>query len=749
MKRTKKRYFRSAGIAAMIPLITLLFLSQVSAATKTWVGGDGFWNVDANWSSDEAPGVTGVPVAGDAAVITDVGDVQGNSVLYDNPLNPILQSLLIDNPSNKFPYPSLTQDGFTLTTKATLIGDTLGFSFYNQTRGTHTSLGDLTLGAGELSDGTYVFSGGKVSVAGYENIGVAGYGTFNQGEFLSGESTLTIGCHPPVNPPPVTPPPPVEPAHTVGKNLYLGLGSSGNGEFNLNRGSLIVNGSIRVGIEGIGQFNQDTGIVKIKGNNQDPLTNEAQSSDSGDFLNPRKVSAGTPSLQCVTSRNPGLIVGLMNEGTYNLTNGILDVNFSEIIGLATSSSGIFNQENGNHTISGNLYLGKDSGSYAEFNFGLPDLSGEPVSPEVGLVSVGGFGSVGYQGEGYFSQTGGTVKIKGIDPEIVNLNLRGRSAVIKGQSTPTLGCNQPQQYIGFTIGRGGHGEYWLTDGELLVSRGEVIGLYDGSIGLFEHSSGNHNVGGTLTIARDPLSTGTYNLKGGMLTAWGGIINNGTFNFSGGKIIGRITNNKDFIVAANPSATGTKTVAGDFLNSKTGVVSVNKTNISFNNTFMNSGMYESVGSSQTFKNLTVNPTGYLKVGVGDNITISGNLLNLRTQPGDWDTKDANVKFTGYGKHYFKTGSVFADGSVKNFNWLSLGMENGAVVVLQGHLKADQILGVDSNSQGSIRNLKGFCGIRIDYLPGDSLNAYLVGKRLYSTGDQHVGTFTVNGFDPVACH
>jgi hypothetical protein len=746
MKRTKKRYFRSAGIAAMIPLLTLLFLNPVSAATKTWVGGDGFWNVDANWSSN------GVPVAGDAAVITDVGDVQGNSVMYDNPFNPLLQSLLIDNRLNKFPYPSLTQDGFTLTTKATLIGDTLGFAFYNQTRGTHTSLGDLTLGAGELSDGNYVFSGGKVSVAGYENIGVAGYGTFNQGESLSGESTLTIGCHPPVNPPPVTPPPPVEPAHTVGKNLYLGFSPSGNGEFNLNSGSLIVNGSTRVGIEGVGQFNQNKGTVKIKGNYyQDPLSNGVLLSDSDDFLNPRKVSAGTPSLQCVTSRNPGLIVGFKNEGTYNLTNGILDVNFSEIIGLAAGGSGIFNQENGNHTISGNLYLGKDSGSYAEFNFGLPDLSGEPVSPEVGLVSVGGFGSVGYEGEGYFSQIGGTVKIKGIDPEIVNLSVSGREVVLRARSTPTptLNCHVQQQDVGLTIGRGGMGNYYLTDGELLVSRGEVIGLYGGSIGLFEHTSGKHNVGGTLVIARDPGSTGTYNLNSGSLTAWGGIINNGTFNFSGGKIIGRITNNKDFNVAANPSATGTKTVAGDFLNSENGIVTVKETSIIFNKTFKNSGKYWSDSSSQTFNHLTVTPRGYLIAGSGDNITISGNLLNLRTQPGDWDTKGANVKFTGYGKHYFKTGSVFADGSVKNFNWLSLGMENGAVVVLQGHLKADQILGVDSNSQGSIRNLKGFCGIRIDYLPGDPLNAYLVGKRLYSTGDRHVGTFTVNGFDPVACH
>ena len=74
---------------------------------------------------------------------------------------------------------------------------------------------------------------------------------------------------------------------------------------------------------------------------------------------------------------------------------------------------------------------------------------------------------------------------------------------KGQS---LSCSQ-QQYIGFTVGRGGTGVYYLDDGELLVSRGEVIGMLSGSNGTFEQIGGNHFIGGNLTIARDQGSNGT--------------------------------------------------------------------------------------------------------------------------------------------------------------------------------------------------------------------------------------------------
>ena len=87
--------------------------------------------------------------------------------------------------------------------------------------------------------------------------------------------------------------------------------------------------------------------------------------------------------------------------------------------------GSFAQTNGTHTINGNLYLGKESGSFGDFDlsFADPQNPDSPTPPGVGLLDVHGFASVGYLGEGSFSQDGGTVKIRGIDQEV---NLRGKS-----------------------------------------------------------------------------------------------------------------------------------------------------------------------------------------------------------------------------------------------------------------------------------------------------------------------------------
>ena len=184
------------------------------------------------------------------------------------------------------------------------------------------------------------------------------------------------------------------------------------------------------------------------------------------------------------------------------------MNYSEIIGLDEGGDGTFNQTNGTHTINGNLYLGKEIGSFGDFYLSVIPLN--PAPPEVGLLDVHGFASVGYLGEGSFSQNGGMVKIRGIDQEV---NLRGKSLSTPLSKGASLSCSQ-QQYIGFTVGRGGTGDYYLDDGELLVSRGEIIGMLPGSNGTFEQNGGKHFIGGNLTIARDQGSKGIYTLMTGL-------------------------------------------------------------------------------------------------------------------------------------------------------------------------------------------------------------------------------------------
>jgi hypothetical protein len=737
MVGTKSKNSLVGGLFLGLTLMLILTSPALAVETK-WDALLGDWNIPDNWTN-------GVPLKNYDVII----DIPGADVTYQNSSNPTLNSLRLGlDPLNTEPVPdlwevALTQEQDFLTAKNTEVGSK-GTAIYNLNGGAHKVVQDLTLGTAADGEGIYNIMGGSLSVGGHETLGLAGKGYLLQleiGNSLSAENPPSLGCTPPV-----PPPPPVGPTHSVGKNLYLGVesGSGGeiddmDGEINLFNSSLTVGGSTNVGMRGTGLFNQDNSIVKIKGNyypDPHPQVGEGILSYSPDFSALSKKNLKNNKLECVSNREPGLIVGLQNKGKYLLTGGTLNVNYSEIIGLDAGGGGTFIQSDGAHTINGNLYLGKEKDSDGNFDLSVTLLPSPdtPTPPAVGLLDIHGFASVGYLGTGSFLQTGGTVKIRGIDQEV---NLKGKSlsnTLFKGSS---LSCSQQQQYIGFTVGRGGIGTYDLDDGELLVSRGEIIGMLPGSNGTFSQFGGNHFIEGKLTIARDPGSVGKYEFSGGRLTAWGGIVNNGNFNMT----------KPDTDITPQPTA---KMVIGDFINSKNGEVSINNTTVTFTKNFQNENRYYSALSTSTFKNLTVKPTGYFEVGAGDYINITGNFYNLSTRPGEWVTGDANVKFTGAGKHYFKTGSILdADSSVKNFNWSSLGMENGAVVILQSHLKAGQILNVLPLDQDKISNLKGFCGIQIDYLPGDTLNAYLVGKKLYSTGGRHVGTFTINGFDSVACH
>jgi hypothetical protein len=480
----------------------------------------------------------------------------------------------------------------------------------------------------------------------------------------------------------------------------------------------------------------------------------------------RRLKAATaPSLECHAPKNPGLIVGVNNKGEYHLTGGTLKVNFSEIIGWGKGSHGsFFNQTKGTHKVSGNLFIAKypDVASYNSFSLlgaSIYDAQDLPPDTDKGLLEVGGFTSVGYLGYGEFSQEGGSVKIRGIDPDLVNLSLR----TAYEPATPSLQCHTNQkQYIGLTIGRKGLGAYWLTDGELQVSRGEAIGVFDKSEGTFYHTSGSHYVGGVLTIGLTPGSKGLYKLDNGLLVARGGLVNNGEFTMSGGLLQAKVTNNYKFLTKGLPATlaasatptlpTGT-TIQGDFYNQEKGTLTLDNSKVKFGKNFYNSGIIQSVNtpsetlgiavagnsiSQPTFQNLTINPTGILTLS-SDKIAITGNLINKSGRPNDWHTEYADLVFTGPGTHYFKPGSVVPAEGVdpwkNNFAWNSLFIDDAALVKLQGNLVATSIDNIKSDSEAKITNMFGYCGINIFY---ENSNPSIEGKKLFTSWGKHVGTF-----------
>jgi hypothetical protein len=772
MEGTKNKKAFLGGL--LLTLASIPFLISPSSALETetrWKGLPGAnWNVPANWDP------SGVPDIDYDVVIAQPGD----AVSYINPgNNPTLNSLRmgLDSPADTEEI-SLTQNQDFLTVKNSEIGSN-GTANYFQNGGAHKILQDLKMGSSPTAQGNYFMNGGSLSVGGHEMLGLKGEGFIDQfgGNTVSSEIFPSLGCTPPV-----PPSPPVGPTHTVSKNLYLGIGKyriqEGDqeiekysfGGINLTNSSLIVNGSAKVGIQGEALFDQAGGLVKIKANYyEDPSFSEDPLLRSPAYSITHKKNAMKNSLQCVSSKGPGLIVGLQYIGNYRLHNGTLDVDSSEIIGQDDGGKGEFLQNNGTHTVDGNFYLGQNPGSSGSFSLSTTTSPDTPTPPKVGLLDVQGFASVGYLGKGDFTQEGGTVMIRGIDQEV---NLRGRSLSTSLSRSRSLSCTQ-QQYVGFTVGRGGTGSYTLNDGELIVSRGEVIGLETGSDGYFQQNSGNHYVGGALTIARDSLGKGVYDFFDGTLVVRNGLVNNGTFNhiggvlqaqvtnnkeynFSGGTIQGRVANNRQF----NVEEQGGQKVLGDFFNQAKATVTANHTNAQFNKNFYNSGKLEILGgSSLNIKNLTVNPTGYLsKTGDPttlsikgntisnpvdpDTLTITGNLINNRTIPGDWHTELVDLVFSGVGTHYFKTGSNNTGIWNNNFAWKSMtivGNEN-TKLRLQGHLYAEKIEGVLSNA-GTITNLTGFCGIGIYY--DKDLSQDLAGLKLYNPWGRLVGTFSANGF------
>jgi hypothetical protein len=745
MAGTKFRKSLLGGL--VVSLAAIPFLISPSWALETrWIGGEGVWNVPTNWDS-------GVPAPGSDVIIAHPGD----DVSYINPgNNPTLNffRMGVDSDSSETSPPdiSLTQEQDILTVKKSHIGSKATAN-YTQNAGTHRILQDLIMGYDADGNGNYTMMGGALAVGGHEVLGKNGEGYLLQfGATVAPETPLSIQCLPPG-----PPPPPVGPIQSMGKNLYLGFYEGSQGEMDLYNGNLTVNGSVRVGREGDGLFDQSGGLVKIKGNYfPDPLFSEGPFFPSPANSVTTQRSLKSSSVECLSSTGPGLIVGLGNRGSYHLSDlsidgtrveGVLNVATSEIIGseipeLNKAGIGFFDQFNGIHTISGNLYLAKAKNSEGTFN-----LDGDP---QLGLVDVTGFASVGYLGKGNFYQSRGTVWIKGIDQEA---NLSGMSpsmTVSRGQS---INCSQ-QQYIGFTVGRGGTGSYFLNDGELQVSRGESIGMLSGSSGTFDQIGGNHYIRGNLIIARDLGSSGRYILRDrdpepsaeppsipSLLQVQGSLLNNegGIFDFYGGGLQANIINRGTFNIFGTPAA-GKRTVEGQFFNY--GTLAASGGTAAFTKKFRNYGSYTSTGANNEFTYLYVAPKGFIKTETGDNFAITTGLFNDSTMYAEWSTAAANLVFTGPGRKSFKTGSVKDKGFDQNFAWGSLEIAEGSVQLL-GHLYAHEINGVsttDPNNPAKITNLFGYCGIRVYY---DTAVPGLSGKILTNSNGNQVGHFTASGY------
>lgn len=345
-----------------------------------------------------------------------------------------------------------------------------GTGVFNQSGGTN-SLGNnavLYVGYNSGSTGTYSLTGtGSLSVSLNEQIGINGAGNFNQGGGTN----------------------------TAGSAIYLGYDIASTGTYAMSDGTLDTIGADQngyseyIGYCGTGNFNQSGGT-----NTASYIVLGANSGSTGTYT----LSSGTLSCAYIgigqigsgnlnqtggsLSASDHFSVGNLTgaNGTYTLSgNGILFAYYGDI---GFQGTGIFNQTGGTNSINSGLYLG---GTFdGAGGMGTYLLSG------TGTLAVGGNEYVGYNGTGFFSQSGGTNTISG------ELDLG----------------NNPSST----------GNYTLNGGTLAASAVYVGGSSGGTGALTVSGTGVLNVTGVLEI---------YNNSGSSIIFNGGTINTGALNLSG--------------------------------------------------------------------------------------------------------------------------------------------------------------------------------------------------------------------------
>jgi hypothetical protein len=226
-----QRAFIKNGSAAVFILFILILTGVSQAENYYWIGGTGWWDNPANWSSSVMPGNVqpppgSPPSALDRAFLTQSDGID-RTVSFRNQGPQAIYDIRIDSVGTGTITFSQSQDSLIVYSRQYIGYD--GRGIYNQSGGSNFSGGSISLGYDSTGDGTYNLSGGRLSAGASFSIGFYGKGTFNQnGGDVYTDSLLILGSE---------------------------LGSSGT--YNLRSGTLAngLNAEI-IGASGAGIFNQ-------------------------------------------------------------------------------------------------------------------------------------------------------------------------------------------------------------------------------------------------------------------------------------------------------------------------------------------------------------------------------------------------------------------------------------------------------------------------------------------------------------
>jgi hypothetical protein len=434
---------------------------------------------------------------------------------------------------------TFTQEGGTLNVGAE--GSAGGYGSWAFIGGHDESTGPRT--------GTYNMKGGTFNARERIQIsqGAGSTGTFNQtgGDVIAGTRN-TDG--------------------SAGPEGFIEIGQGGVGTYNLSAGTVTAVRSLVVGSwqGGDGRFNINGGTVNI-GEAFQVARGSTDPANRGDpvagLVDHKSGVVNTFWTEIGTSR----FLGQTFVGTYKLSgDGVLNIQYEMNIGR-NNGEGVFEMSGGTVNVGLNA-TGQKTFNIGRGGKGTFSMSGGTINLPEGFMLSSIEGNILGQGTG--TQTGGTI------------NTNWVSIGQHGAATYTMSGGLIKATGDFNVGDvTGIAPYVstfnLSDTALVQSNAAYVGKNTGTGGIVNQTGGTFQVGaGGMVIARDAGSTGTYNLKGGILD---GISNNtlrfgaGTaaFNMTGGELrnFGNVNfplNNQGgrVVIGDHGGAPGTLSVMGNY-------------------------------------------------------------------------------------------------------------------------------------------------------------------------------------------
>jgi len=321
------------------------------------------------------------------------------------------------------------------------------------------------------------------------------------------------------------------------------------------------------------------------------------------------------------------LAGVTGTATTTLSMSANNLTVSGFEIVARNGSGVFNQSGGNNTINGEngLFIGYNPGSNGSYS-----LSG------TGCLTVNANESVGYSGNGTFTQTGGTNSITAGDGLFIGNNagstgtysLSGSGSLItsrdehvgnsgNGTFTQTGGTNSitSGSWLYIANNTGSIGTYTLSASASLIASGnEQVG--NNGNGTFTQTGGTNTISFDLQIGSQPGATGNFTLSGNASLSTGGweyvgFFGQGAFTQTGGNN----TVSADLDVSSRDGASGNYSLGG------TGFLQVNSNEYAG---YLGTGIFnQTAGINQIALNLGI---GFNDSAANGTYTLQGGTLSV---------------------------------------------------------------------------------------------------------------------------